>query len=82
MRRKKMQRLRSYYDGDRENNLSAPTNYQSGQNQHELYCSICGDSYFVDDLIFENVNKLIKETLENPFICRECLEEYEELAHQ
>lgn len=77
-----MQRLRSYYDGDRENKLSVPTNYQSGQNQNELYCSMCGDSYFVDDLIFEDVSRLIKETLENPFICRECLGEYEDLAQQ
>ena len=77
-----MQRLRSFYDADRENNSSVPTNYQTGDNQNELYCGMCGEIYFVDDFVFENVNKVIEETLENPFVCQDCLDEYEELAYR
>lgn len=76
-----MQRIRSYYDADRENNYSVPTNYLTNDNKNELYCSICGDNLFVNDLIFDDVNKIIEETLENPFLCESCLDEYEELSH-
>ena len=43
---------------------------------------MCGESYFVDDLVFENVNKVSEETLENPFLCQECVELYDEAAYQ
>lgn len=76
-----MQRLRSYYDADRENKLSVPTTYQTDQNKNELYCSMCGENIYVDDLIFDDVNKIVEETLENPFLCEDCLDEYEEMAH-
>ncbi len=76
-----MTRLRSYYDADRENNSSIPTDYRTADNQNELYCGMCGETFFVDDYLFENVNKVIEETLENSFLCQNCLDEYEELSH-
>lgn len=78
----KMRRLRSYYDADRADPSTAPTNYRTGQNQNELYCSLCGEAFYVDDLIFDQVVRLVEKTMENPFLCAECLEEYEELAHR
>lgn len=75
-----MQRLRSYYDGDRDENFSLPTNHQTERNRHELYCGLCGESFFVDDFVFEDITRVIEETLENPFVCEDCLEEYEELS--
>lgn len=77
-----MHRLRSYYDADRKNDFLIPTHYQVGENKNKLYCSLCGESYFVDHLIFEDVRKIIEETRENPFICQDCLDEYEDLAHR
>ena len=77
-----MQRLRSFYDADRADNFSVPTNYRTGQNQHEVFCGLCGEAFYVDDSIFEQVNREIEATLENPFVCENCLEEYQELAHR
>jgi uncharacterized protein YbaR (Trm112 family) len=77
-----MQRLRSFYDADRADKFSAPTNYRTAQNQHEVYCGLCGEAFYVDDSIFEHVNKELEETLENPFVCEDCSEEYQELSHR
>lgn len=76
-----MQRLRSYYDADREIDFSIPTDYKVADNQNEIYCSMCGESFFVDDFIFEDVSRIIEETLENPFVCLECINDYEDLAY-
>lgn len=76
-----MERIRSYYNADFEDNLSVPTIYPTGQNQNELYCSMCGENVFVNDMIFDEVTKIIEETSENPFLCVECIEEFEEAAY-
>lgn len=76
-----MERIRGYYDADRDNNFAVPTTYPTGGNNNELFCSMCGEKVFVDDLIFDDVNRAIEETAENPFLCEDCLNEYEEMAH-
>jgi hypothetical protein len=43
---------------------------------------MCGESFFVDDFLFEDVSRVMEETLENPFVCEDCLDEYEELSHE
>jgi hypothetical protein len=75
-----MRRLRSYFEGDRENSFAVPTAYRTPENRNELFCSMCGESFFVDDLVFADVSRVIEKTLENPFVCEACLDEYEELA--
>ena len=77
-----MTRLRSFYDADRAENFSAPTNSRTAENRHEVFCGLCGETFYVDDSIFEHVNKEIEATMENPFVCEDCLEEYQELAHR
>ena len=77
-----MSRLRSFYDGDRAGNPLLPTHFQTAQNRNEVYCSLCGAAFFVDDMLYETLIRVIGETLENPFICEDCLDEYEELAHR
>lgn len=76
-----MERIREYYDADRDNNFAVPTTYQTANNKNRLYCSMCGDKVYVDDLIYGDVNKIINKTRENPFLCEDCLSEYEEMAH-
>jgi hypothetical protein len=78
----KMKRIRSYYDADFEDNLPLPTNHLTKQNQNELFCSMCGDNVFVNDLIFDEVIKMLEKTSENPFLCAECIEEFEEAAYR
>ena len=76
-----MERLRVYYDADRSEQIIRPTRFKTQQNANEIYCDMCGDGFFIDDVSFEEINKIIEETTENPFICEDCTEEYEELAH-
>ncbi len=77
-----MERLRTYYDADRAGQAAIPTTFQTGNNKNEIFCSLCGGTVFVNDLIFEDVKRVIENTLENPFMCEDCLTEYDELAHQ
>jgi ribosomal protein S27AE len=77
-----MERIRAYYDVDQEKNFSVPTHYQTKLNKNEIFCSLCGDRVFVDDFIFADVSRAIEKTSENPFLCEDCLDEYEEMAHQ
>ena len=76
-----MQRSRSYYDADREDKHSVPTTFPTEQNTNALKCSLCAGTVFVDDLVFNDVGKVIENTAENPFICEDCLSEYHELAY-
>jgi hypothetical protein len=73
--------MRSYYDADYKDNLPVPTTHITEQNQNELYCSMCGENVFVNEMIFDEVTKMIEETSENPFLCAECVEEVEESAY-
>lgn len=76
-----MNKLRSFYDSDRIEKISLPTNYRTQRNQHEIYCGMCGELYYVDDIFFDRLTRKIAETSDNPFICEECLTEYNELSH-
>jgi uncharacterized protein YlaI len=77
-----MRRLRSYYDADRVNNQSVPTSFETILNKNEINCSVCAATVFVDDLIFDDVKKVIENTSENSFMCEDCLSEYDEMAHR
>ncbi len=76
-----MSRLRSFYDADRAEDFAQPTNYKTERNQNEIYCGVCGEMFFVDDISFEEISKTVEETLENPFICEDCRQEYEQMEH-
>lgn len=76
-----MGRIRSYYDADRIEGFP-PTKHLTDQNKNKLHCSICGEVVYADDIVFRDVTRVIEETTENPFLCEECLIEYEEAAHR
>lgn len=77
-----MERIRSYYDADRVEAKDLPTAFKTGHNKNELYCSMCGENYFVNDSIYRDVMRAIERTTENPFLCPDCIESYEEAAHR
>jgi len=77
-----MQRQRSFYESDRIEQLQQPTRYITQLNKNEVYCGMCGDVYFLDDVQFKTVNRVIENTLENPFLCQECEFERDEDAVQ
>lgn len=76
-----MNALRSFYDADRTEDFSQPTAFQTERNQNEVYCSLCGEMFFVDEISFEKLTRAVEKTLENPFVCEDCRSEYEEMEY-
>lgn len=76
-----MNGLRSFYDADRAEDFKQPTAFQTERSQNEVYCSVCGEMFFVDDISFENISRAVENTLENPFVCEDCRSAYEEMEY-
>jgi hypothetical protein len=76
-----MNALRSFYDADRTEDFEQPTAFQTERNQNEVYCGVCGDTFFVDDLVFEQISRAVENTMENPFVCEDCRSAYEEMEY-
>lgn len=76
----KMKRIRAFYDADRENRSAGPTAHPTGENKNLLVCSECGADFFVSDQVLAEIKRIFGETGENPFLCAECIAEYEEEA--
>ncbi len=76
-----MVRLREYLDPDRQGQIN-PSVFKTDKNKNRVYCGMCGGIFFVDDTLYEAIIKAIKETSESPFLCTECQQEYDALAHR
>ena len=77
-----MERQRSFYDSDRIEQLQQPTRYRTSLNKNEVYCGMCGDIFFLDDVKFKGYRHVVEKTLENPFLCEECDFQNEEKAYR
>lgn len=77
-----MGRLRSYYDADLSETGGQPTRVKTEENKNEVYCGACGEIFYVDDVQFEQMNKVIEETQENPFLCKDCELDNEETQYE
>ncbi len=75
-----MARLRSQLDPDQQNK-SGPSTFRTKENEYELRCSMCGRLAYVDEETLEGVRTAIEAGADNPFVCENCEEEYEEIAH-
>jgi hypothetical protein len=73
-------RLREEIDGDLNENFVGITDYKTAQNQFEINCSACNKTFYTDKETFESFSRSVEQGLDNPFLCDECREEYEELA--
>lgn len=76
-----MVRIRAHYDADRQAPIT-PTVFRTESNKNRVYCGMCGGVFFVDDEFYQEIIKIIKETTESPFLCKDCQQEYEDLAHR
>ena len=63
--------------------LDGPTRFKTPVNQHALYCSECGDLFYVNDHAFRRFRLAIETSDENPFRCDECEDDLndDERAH-
>ena len=78
----KMARLRSFYEADKVEEFGNPTSARTDENTHEVICGTCGETFFVDDKQAAHIEKAMKMTMENTFLCEGCQSEYEELSHR
>lgn len=75
-------RLRSTLNPEEQPDLvEGPTTYRKGPNRSELICGVCGGTYYVDDVTFQQAMTAMEEGLDNPFCCDDCEEDYEEVSH-
>jgi hypothetical protein len=75
-----MDRLRDkQYPEEGQEALAGPTKYMTDKNLHGLHCRECGAMYYVDDSIYRRVMAATDwDPSENPFVCDDCEEQYEE----
>jgi hypothetical protein len=59
--------------------VHGPTLYRTGPNRHRLLCAVCGELCFVDADIFRRASRAILEGQDNPFLCRNCDHDAEEV---
>lgn len=76
-----MTTLRSYIDPDQQT-TTGPTSFMTTRNEHELRCSVCARSVFVDDQEFRLASEAITSGADNPIRCEICEEEYDDLAYE
>ena len=78
-----MTRLRAAVSDEEGHAASSwPTRFRTEENPYELRCGTCGEVYFVGLETLESVNTAAREGLDNPFLCEDCKEEYDELAYE
>lgn len=76
-----MVRIREEYDANRMENAMLVSHFPTDKTQFEVYCDMCGEQFFVDEITFEKVSHAIREGFDNPFVCEDCREELGETAY-
>jgi hypothetical protein len=73
--------LREEFDADRHEERVFFSRVSSGDKRFALNCSLCSEKYYTDQATFDRLINSIEETDENPFVCEECQQEYDELEY-
>lgn len=58
------------------------TDYKTRQNCYEITCAVCCRTFYADKETYESISRAVEQALDNPFICGECQQEYEDLAYR
>ncbi len=77
-----MERIREEFDADRSEEFARESKIRTELHDHAVPCSICFATLYVDKETSDHISRAIEAGLDNPFICSECSEEYEEAAAQ
>lgn len=73
--------LRAEIDGDLTENYVTVTDYKTSLNQHQINCGDCAKVFYADAATYESIVRAIEQGLDNPFMCEDCRQEYDELAY-
>jgi len=59
-----------------------PTSYETPANIYQERCGMCGVIQFVDEATLRGICAAAEAGLDNPFMCADCRDEYDELAYE
>jgi hypothetical protein len=68
--------------GERLGLDAGPTSYGTYVNRFAARCGMCGGQYFVNESVSAAIHTAAEVGLDNPFMCPDCEEEYDELAYE
>jgi hypothetical protein len=75
-------KLKEEIDADRAENYASITYYRNGQNKYEINCGLCNTTLYTDKETSERICRSIEQGLDNPFLCNDCEQEFEDLAYK
>jgi hypothetical protein len=58
------------------------TSYRTPANTVEVRCGMCGGLFYVDEATATAVDFASRAGLDNPFMCADCRDEYDEFAYE
>lgn len=59
-----------------------PTSYKTPANGVEVRCGMCGGLFYVNEATATTISVAARTGLDNPFMCKDCRDEYDELAYE
>lgn len=72
-----------------EQNPEERTGVEEGASSHRTFvnryparCGMCGGEFFVNESVHAAIITAAREGLDNPFMCADCEEKYDELAYE
>lgn len=74
-------RIKEEYDAD-VIKTNEPTEFQTETNRFAINCGVCGGAYFADESYRMESERAAELGIDEPFVCRDCSEEYEELMYR
>ena len=76
-----MVKVKEELDADRAENAMQASRHPTEGKQLDVYCDMCGEVFFVNELTFEKISAALREGFENPFVCNDCRDELGESAY-
>ena len=75
-------RVRSEIDADLNENYVSISDYKTERNSHEINCVECNKTFYADKEEYEKMSRVVRQGLDNPFLCDDCRMEYDDLERE
>ena len=76
-----MVKVKEELDENRAEAAMQAAKYPTEKNQYDVFCDMCGEIFYVDEITFEKISAALREGFENPFVCDDCRDELGERAY-
>ncbi len=76
-----MVKVKEELDAGRAEKAMQASKNPTERNQFDVYCDMCGEAFYVDEITFEKVSTALREGYDNPFVCDDCRDELGERAY-